>query len=161
MDGAEGAARDDAFNNELARVDLPVLPAPPQRRELLGPQPRGLAAAAPRPGGRADAPLRGAAEVALELLVQALEVDLVRAHEPRVPARAGGLPHAWWSCGVGRGPWRRAAAAAGGDAVGGERGRKCSRGLGAAEGGGGGGGYWGRGRSGEAEVVRVRAGVSM
>jgi len=25
----------------------------------------------------------------------------------------------------------------------------------------GGGGYWGRGRSGEAEVVRVRAGVSM
>jgi hypothetical protein len=38
----------------------------------------------------------------------------------------------------------------------------CSRGLAAAERGcGGGGGYCGRGRGGEAEVVRVRAGVSM
>ena len=37
-------------------------------------------------------------EDALELLVQALEVDLVRAQEPSVAARAGWLPHACSGC---------------------------------------------------------------
>jgi len=91
--GAKGAARDNTLDDELGGVDLLVLTAPPQRRQLLRAQPHGLAAAVPHPGGWADSPLRRASEVALELLVQALKVDLVRAHEPSVAARTGGLPH--------------------------------------------------------------------
>ena len=93
VDGAEGAAGDDALDDELGGVDLPVLP--PGAERVLPPAAAALVGAG---GGLLLALLHGpgAAEVALQLLVQALEVDLVRAHEPRVPARAGGLPHAWW-----------------------------------------------------------------
>lgn len=98
VDGTEGAAGNDAFDDELGGVNLPVLPAPPLLlRRLRLPQPRGPAAAAPwlRRGWRV--PLL-AAEVALQLLVEALEVDLIRPHEPRVPAPAAACawkPHAW------------------------------------------------------------------
>jgi hypothetical protein len=114
VDGAECAAGDDGLDDELGGVDLPVLPAPPKRRlQVLRAQPRGLAAAAPSPGpgnlrdgGGDPAPLRRAAEVALELLVQALEIDLVRPHEPCVPAARAGVPHARWKQSV----WRRGVA---------------------------------------------------
>ena len=35
VDGAKGASHDDALDDELGGVDLPVLTAPPQRRQLL------------------------------------------------------------------------------------------------------------------------------
>jgi hypothetical protein len=73
VDGAEGAAGDDAPDDELGGVDLPVLPPPAGGGLLL------LLLRGP-----------GAAEVALQLLVQALEVDLVRPHEAAVAASTAG-----------------------------------------------------------------------
>lgn len=104
MDGAERAAGDDASDDELGGVDLPVLPAPLMvrrlRRLLPEPEPGGLAAAAPAAPVLRRGPLRGAAEVALQLLVEALEVDLVRPDEPGVPAPAArsGMPHRAQTC---------------------------------------------------------------
>jgi len=90
VDGAEGAAGDDALDDELGRVDLPVLPP-----RAPGVRPGASAALVGAPGGLLLALLHGpgAAEVALQLLVQALEVDLVRPHEPPVPAAATALLH--------------------------------------------------------------------
>jgi len=85
VDGAEGAAGDDALDDELGGVDLPVLP--PGAERVLPPADAALVGAG---GGLLLALLHGpgAAEVALQLLVQALEVDLVRPDEPPVTSSA-------------------------------------------------------------------------
>lgn len=97
VDGAEGAAGDDPPDDELGGVDLPLLPPLPAVLRVVRGGERGRLAATLVGGRLLLALLHGprAAQVALQLLVQALEVDLVCPHEPSIAA-ALLHPAVWW-----------------------------------------------------------------